>query len=197
MLPVLVLYATREGQSRRIAEHAAAGLRRKQLAVELLNAAELPAEVALERYAGALLVAPVHIGKHAREMRRFVRARRAELERLPVRFLSVSLSQAGVENAQASDAQRQKAAHDVEYLTGLLCKDTGFPASKVVPVAGRLAYTQYSFLERLVMRRIAKLSGGSTDTTRDHVYTDYAALDRHVDAFSALLAPPAQLAHGA
>lgn len=190
MLPVLVLYATREGQSRRIADHAASRLRRKQLAVRVLNAAELPPAFGLDGYAGALLVAPVHVGRHAREMRAFLRGWRAELERLPVRLLSVSLSQAGVEDAQASDAQRDKAARDVAHLVDVLRQDTGFAASKISPVAGALAYTQYSFFKRLVMRRIAKLAGGATDTSRDHVYTDYARVDAIVDEFAAQLSPP-------
>jgi menaquinone-dependent protoporphyrinogen oxidase len=197
MLPVLVLYATREGQSRRIASHVAARLRRKQLTAQILNAAELPQSFSLERYSGALLVAPVHVGRHAREMRSFVRAQRAALDRMPLRLLSVSLSQAGVEDAQASDAQREKAARDVQYLIDVLCKDTGLPASKIAPVAGALAYTQYSFFKRLVMRRIAKQAGGSTDTSRDHVYTDFARLDALVDEFAEQLPQPVQHALGA
>jgi menaquinone-dependent protoporphyrinogen oxidase len=31
------------------------------------------------------------------------------------------------------------------------------------------------------MKRIARASGGSTDTSRDHEYTDWEALDRLVD----------------
>jgi menaquinone-dependent protoporphyrinogen oxidase len=197
MPPVLVLYATREGQSRRIAKYAAARLRRRALAVQILDVAELPPGFKFQHYAGALLVAPVHAGLHAREMRRFLSARRAELEQLPARLLSVSLSQAGVEMANASDAQRAKAAQDVQQLIALLGKQTGFAASKVAPVAGALAYTQYSFFKRLLMRHIAKQAGGATDTSRNHVYTDFGRLDRIVDEFAAQLSPPLQPALGA
>jgi len=38
-------------------------------------------------------------------------------------------------------------------------------------------YTKYNFLVRLVMKRIAREAGASTDTAHDHVYTDWAALD--------------------
>ena len=40
----------------------------------------------------------------------------------------------------------------------------------------------------------AKRAGGSTDTSRDHVYTDWAALDRFVDGFVKATAPPAERA---
>jgi menaquinone-dependent protoporphyrinogen oxidase len=192
MLPVLVLYATREGQSRRIAEHAAARLRRKGLAVQTHDARALPAGFALSEYVGVLLVAPVHVGRHPKEMLQFLRAHRTELTNLPSRLLSVSLSQAGVENALASSAQRSEAAVDVQGLIAALYKDTGFCAGKVSPVAGALAYRQYSFFKRMVMRYIASQAGGATDTSRDHVYTDYAKLDSIVDEFAEQLATPAE-----
>jgi menaquinone-dependent protoporphyrinogen IX oxidase len=39
------------------------------------------------------------------------------------------------------------------------------------------------------MKQIAARAGGSTDTSRDHVYTDWAALDRLVDEFASALQP--------
>ena len=44
----------------------------------------------------------------------------------------------------------------------------------------RLLYTQYNVLIRFVMKRIAKHAGGATDTSRDHEYTDWVALDQFV-----------------
>ena len=48
-------------------------------------------------------------------------------------------------------------------------------------------YTKYNFLVRLVMKYIAKSEGASTDVSRDHVYTDWAALDILADDVTALL----------
>jgi menaquinone-dependent protoporphyrinogen oxidase len=100
---------------------------------------------------------------------------------------SVSLSQAGVELGSASAAQRAKAEGDVKFLIDKLAQRTGWPRAKVVPVAGCLAYSRYGFFTRLAMRRIARAAGGSTDTSRDHVYTNVAALDRSVDTFVAAI----------
>ncbi len=44
--------------------------------------------------------------------------------------------------------------------------DTGWRPEHVVPVAGALRYTQYNFLVRLVMKRIARQAGGSTSGGR-------------------------------
>ena len=61
--------------------------------------------------------------------------------------------------------------------------ETGWYPTATKPVAGALTYTKYSFIMRLVMKRIARAARGSTDTRRDHVYTDWAALDRFVADF--------------
>jgi menaquinone-dependent protoporphyrinogen oxidase len=43
------------------------------------------------------------------------------------------------------------------------------------------------------MKRIARKSGGSTDTSRDHDYTDWAALDLFVQEFVEAIFPSALL----
>ena len=44
--------------------------------------------------------------------------------------------------------------------------------------AGALRYSRYGWLKRRLMRSIARREGGDTDTSRDHVYTDWDAVDR-------------------
>lgn len=58
----------------------------------------------------------------------------------------------------------------------------GWNPSIVATIAGRLAYTQYGFLKRWIMRAIASREGGATDTTRDHEYTDWTTVERLADA---------------
>jgi menaquinone-dependent protoporphyrinogen oxidase len=60
---------------------------------------------------------------------------------------------------------------------------------KAVP--GALLYAQYNFLIRFIMKRISEASGGSTDTSRDHIYTDWRGLDGFVTGFIVQLYPPA------
>ena len=45
-------------------------------------------------------------------------------------------------------------------------------------VTGRLAYREYNFLVRFLIKRIAKKEGGPTDTSRDHELTDWDEVDR-------------------
>ena len=191
MSAVAVLYATREGQTRRIAEHLATALRARGFAVDVLDVArELPPGFDLARYAKAVLAASVHIGKHERSMLEFVRKHRAGLERMPCAFLSVSLSQAGAEDARASSRRRKRAAANVAKMIEDFLHRARWRPQRVLPVAGALLYRQYGVLVRWMMLFIARLVGASTDASRDHEYTDWQALDR----FAAELAQDAATA---
>ena len=183
MKPILILYATREGQARRIAEHLAATVRSRGGAAEVVDASRVPPGFSLDAYAGAILCASVHVGKHEAEMSKFVKQHRDELERMPAAFLSVSLSEAGAEAEGATPEQRTRSAAEAQRMIDAFLEETGWHPSKIRAVAGALMYTKYNFLVRFVMKQIARQAGGSTDTSRDHEYTDWEALDKLVDEF--------------
>lgn len=188
---VVVLYATREGQARRIAEHAASTLRAAGLEVDVHDVGHLPPELALGGYAAAVLASSVHLHRHEREMVAFVKAHRAELERLPTAFLSVSLSEAGAERLASTPAQRAKGARGAGAMLEAFFRETGWRATHAWPVAGALLYPKYGPVTRLVMREIARLSGGDTDTSRSYEYTDWEALDRFMEQLvERIHAPP-------
>ncbi len=181
MKPVLILFATREGQTRRIAEHLAATIRARGYLADVVDAADLPSEFSVEDYQAAVIAASVHREKHEKEMISFVRDFRGGLECMPAVFLSVSLSEAGAEDAAATPEHRAQAAADVQKMIDAFLKETGWHPSKVRAAAGALSYTKYNFLTRFVMKRIAKAQGASTDTSRDHELTDWEALDHIAD----------------
>lgn len=184
MKPLLVVYATREGHTRRIAEHVAATIRARGEEVDVVDAANLPPGLDVSRYRGVVLAASLHIGKHEREMVDFVKANRAALERIQSAFLSVSLTEAGVEDRTAPFELRAKAAEDVKRVVDAFLHETGLHPSRVWPVAGALMYREYGVIKRFVMKLIAKRTGGDTDTSRDHDLTDWEALDGFVAAMA-------------
>jgi menaquinone-dependent protoporphyrinogen oxidase len=49
--------------------------------------------------------------------------------------------------------------------------------ARIVSVAGRLAYREYGFFIRWVMKRIAKKEGAPTDTSRDYELTNWEEVD--------------------
>jgi menaquinone-dependent protoporphyrinogen oxidase len=174
---IAVFYATREGQTRRIAEYVATALRSRGLQVDVFDVGgALPEGLDVARYAAVVLAASIHMGKHERSMIRFVRARRAALERLPTAFLSVSLSQAAVEDPQANPVRKRRAAAEVAKTVERFVGTTRFRPTRVQPVAGALLYRRYGVGLRLLMRFISGVVGASTDTSRDHEYTDWKVL---------------------
>jgi len=183
MKPVLVLYATREGQTRRIAEHIFSSLTAHGVEGSLVDAARIPSGFSLDKYSGVLVSASVHGGKHESEVRQFVKFHRAELENMPTAFLSVSLSEAGAEDTTATPEHRAQAAADAERMIDGFLAETGWHPGRIKAVAGALAFTKYNFLLRFVMKRIAQKAGGSTATSKDHQYTNWSDLDHFIDEF--------------
>lgn len=183
-----ILYATREGHTRKVAEHLAEALRRRWLCgVELRNILDQQDEIRLDEFSTVILAASVHGGKHEPEMVQFVKKHRDELEKIPTAFLSVSLSEAGAEQSTKTPEQHARFIADVEKILNVFFEQTDWRPKYVRPVAGALLYSKYNFLVRFVMKQISKKSGGDTDTSRDYVYTDWLALDRFADELVAAL----------
>lgn len=180
MKPILLLYATREGQTKRIAEHIASTIRAQGRESQLADVAEQVQEFDLQAYGAVILAASVHMGKHEPEMVRFVETHRHALEQLPTVFLSTSMTEAAAELESNPEAVRDRAHAEAERAIDEFFAATGFRANSHKAVAGALRYTQYNWLVRLVMKHISKTEGVSTDTSRDHEYTDWVDLDRFI-----------------
>lgn len=181
MKPILILYATREGQTRRIAEHLAATARTRGFEADVIRVDKIPAGFSLDSYSAALLAASVHLHKHEPEMMKFVTNNLASLERIPTVFLSVSLAEAGAEDPSASAERRAQSAADAEKMIQAFLEETGWHPRHIRAIAGALRYSQYNFAVRFVMKRIARQAGAPTDSSRDYEFTDWEALDRILD----------------
>ena len=180
---VAVFFATREGHTQRIAERIAADLLFLGFDVDLLPVRQR-VPFPLSNYTAAVLAASVHAGSHEKEMVRFVKSYRAELERMTTAFLSVTLSEAGAEMTDKTPAEHAQFALDVDRMLRKFFNETGWLPTLSKPVAGALLYTRYNFLVRPMMKRIAKKAGAATDTSRDYDYTDWIGLDKFVDEFA-------------
>ena len=184
MKAIGVFYATREGQTQRIAERVAANLRLRGLTVHVRNVQLLPATLNLDECAAVVLAASVHAGEHESEMVRFVKKHVVQLDQLPTAFLSVTLSEAGAERIDASAQEHARFEADVNKMLDHFFDQTGWHPKHVKPVAGALLYTKYNFIVRFIMKRIAKKAGAATDTSRDYEYTDWLSLNRFIDEFA-------------
>jgi menaquinone-dependent protoporphyrinogen oxidase len=184
MKPLLIVYATREGHTHLIASHIGEALTARGFPVEVRDARDVEGTTLdPSPYAGAILAASVHLGRHEKEMAHFIQRNHAALDQLPTAFLSVSLAAAAAQDETRPAEQRAEVTRALAKTADALFEETGWNPARVQFVAGALMYTKYNAIVRWVMKRIARAEGTSTDTAHDHVYTDWEGVDRFVDEF--------------
>lgn len=174
MSRILILYASREGHTARIAARIAQRLRESGHDVESRAADGASARPDFAAYGAVIVGASIHYGAHPRALRSLLRRHRAVLAVRPTAFFSVSLSGGGP-GAKPAAAQR--------YLETFLRRTDWRPA-QTASFAGALQYSKYGPFKRRLMRMIVGFAGGDTDMSRDYEYTDWAAVDRFADDFA-------------
>lgn len=174
-----MLYGTSAGHSAKVAAAAAETLLEAGLLTETVNAAQRPPDA--DAYDAVLVVAPVHAGNYPPAVRSWVRRHARALNAQPSAFVSVCL---GVLQGDP------KVQRDLDDIRQRFLAKTGWTPNSVTAVAGALMYSRYNLVERIMMKRIAAQAGGSTDTSRDVEYTDWAELERFVRGFAGRLKVP-------
>jgi len=167
MKRIPVFFATTEGHTRRIAETIASVLREQGFQSEAVSISDSATPYAWSTAVNAVVGASLHIGRHQACAGKFVRREAQQLNARPAAFFSVSLS------AGSRNPDEVAAAGDI---ASRFLQATGWQPHRVACFPGKLAYTQYGFLKRWIMRRIAEREGGPTDTSRDHDLTNWAAV---------------------
>ena len=175
---ILIVYATTDGQTRKIARFAANHLTDLGPSVEMLNAADAEG-LDLARFDAVILAASLHAGGFQKEMIAFAKANAPALNAKPTLFLPVSLSAAGDD------------AEDWDGLT--TCVEKFLTATSWAPfrtqhVAGAFRFTEYDFFRAWAMRRIAAQKGEVVDPHGDKEYTDWTALAATLTGWQAGLA---------
>ncbi|PYO88358.1 MAG: protoporphyrinogen oxidase [Gemmatimonadetes bacterium] len=164
MKQILIVYGTTDGHTRKIAEVLAENLRAERCSVDLLDAGGSLRRLSPEGYDGVIVAASVHIGSYQSGVTRWVRTYAAMLNDMPTAFLSVCL---------AVLEPNAKTRREVANILERFFARTGWQPLVSKPIGGAVRYTHDGWLKRRMMKRIVGKAGGSTDTTRDHEYTDW------------------------
>jgi len=175
-MKVLLVYGTTEGQTEKVVKFMAQRLTRQgHLALSMrAGVAQPPRDVA--EFDVVVVAASVRAGRYQPGVVHYVRQHLAAIGTKPNAFVSVSLA---------------AASHDPDDLAGLkkcvagFCHATGWTPGQIHHVAGAFRYTQYGFVTRWMMKRIATRKGVSTDTSRDLELTDWDEVARVADALTA------------
>jgi menaquinone-dependent protoporphyrinogen oxidase len=162
---ILIVYGTTYGQTEKIVRRIDRELAKQGHDVSVFQGDQLPPELSLGVHAAVLIAASLIAGKHQRYIREFVRRHADQLNAVPSAFISVS--------ASAADSPDLARAGAESFL-----RQTSWHPMFVQCFAGSLAYTQYRWWLRWIMKHISRSHGGPTDTSRDHELTDWEAVDR-------------------
>lgn len=173
----LLIYATTEGQTRKIVEFVAGQLKNLSHEVELLNSARRLLALEISDYDAVIIAGSVHQRIHQESVTNFVIAHREQLKKLPVLFISVSLS-------IAFDGGGDEAQKYVDMLVDY----TGFNPTSSLLVAGALRFDEYDFfmeqiVEFVVLKDQENINSDKEFTDWDKLTGDIAGFARAVSVF--------------
>ena len=177
MSSFLVLYGTDEGQTAKIAERITATISERGHEASAIDVRDRPDSFTLEVHDAVVVGASIHVGKHQEEVRDLITDNRDTLSEMPTAFFQVSLS-------SANEEKREEAAGYVEsFLT-----ETGWHPDRIGQFGGALRFSEYGFLKRLMMKRIAKdLLTEERAPNGDVEFTDWDAVDAFAADFAAFV----------
>jgi menaquinone-dependent protoporphyrinogen oxidase len=179
MSRILVVYGSKYGQTERVAYRIGGILMDAGHVVDIYRGDRLPHALSLADYDGVLVAASVLMGHHQRYIRGFAGRHAGRLNGAPSAFVSVC-------GAAGGDPRQAQA-----YIDALL-RETGWHPTIARSFTGAVAYTQYGWLFRHILKLINRRKGLPTDTSRDWDFTDWNEVERFAKELAVTLAlPPA------
>ena len=171
---ILILFASKEGQTEKIAHFIAAVIRHHGHQATTQLGEHLPKDFNTEQFDAAIIGGSIHMGKYPAYLHKFVTAHREWLSQVPSAFFTVCMA------IHSIHEKEQVAARS---LGQDFVEKTAWQPTLIATFAGAVKYTQYGFITRKIMQLISKKEGGSTDTSQDHEYTDWDAVTKFTEQF--------------
>ena len=169
---VMIIYATIEGQTGKIAKFAEKLTRDAGHEVSIVDSRERMSDLELEGIDAVILAAPVHERRHPLPFEVVLSANTKELEKRRTLMLSISLNAAFPEGRE--EAQ--------EYLTEMKMRAEFTPDEEML-VAGAIRSDKYDYFASQIVQHVV-LRGREVDANADeHEFTDWDALTAKIGAF--------------
>ncbi|SFD35773.1 menaquinone-dependent protoporphyrinogen IX dehydrogenase [Pragia fontium] len=174
-MKALLIYSSREGQTKAIVSYIANELR-EGIEVDLYNIDDMP-EINFSDYNGVLIGASIRYGHFHKAFKTFVDKHYEILNQMPTAFVSVSLIA-----RKAEKQSPQTNSYTRKYLLATRWKPTLCGV-----FAGALRYPRYTWIDRVMIQLIMKMTDGETDSSKEIEYTDWAQVKRFGAEFGRLI----------
>ncbi|GFN46226.1 menaquinone-dependent protoporphyrinogen IX dehydrogenase [Candidatus Regiella insecticola] len=170
-MKVLILYASRDGQTQKIATYIANQL--PKMAICEIQALSSSTEIDLAQYQQIMIGASVHYGHFSSVLNTFIKRHIAQLDQLPGAFFAVNLTARKLE---------KRSPQTNTYVSKFLSRTPWQPKLCAV-FAGALRYPQYSWFDRVIIQFIMRITGGETQTDKEVEYTDWQQVNHFSQDF--------------
>lgn len=171
MEKIAIVFASKGGQTRKIAGYMAERARAAGHAVQLIDASD--PEALKPGTTLVLLGSPVYRGKFLKPVMAWAKAHREFLRHSTSGLFTVSLN--------AADRHATARKDDARLLREFMEK-CGWVPDYAASIAGALNYLDYNWLLRRIMRSISAKAGGDVDMSANYDYTDWRQIDGFLDA---------------
>lgn len=163
----LILFSTRDGQTREIASYIASELKELGVESDVVNLHRTK-DIAWDNYERVVIGASIRYGHYHSSVAAFVKKHQQALNSIPSAFFSVNL---------VARKPEKRSPQTNSYTRKFLLTSPWQPNHCAV-FAGALRYPRYRWYDRMMIRLIMKMTGGETDISKEVVYTDWAQVAR-------------------
>jgi len=173
-MKALILYSTRDGQTREIAARIAQTLVPQQLC-DVQDLAETR-QIDWSQYDRVLIGASIRYGHFDAALMKFIARHLQALQQRASGFFSVNLT------ARKAD----KRTPQTNAYTRKFLEQSPWQPDCCAVFAGALRYPRYRWFDRVMIQLIMRMTGGETDTSKEVEYTDWSAVSAFAHEFAQL-----------
>ena len=163
-----ILYSSVDGQTLKICKQIATHIENKGFKTELFDISDFENDIS--KYSNFIIGASIRYGKHNKKVTEFIEKHQNELEKTNSAFFSVNLVA----------RKPEKSSFDTNPYVIKFFNSIDWQPKIIDVFAGRLDYQSYSFVDRMLIKMIMKMTHGPTKTDQPIEFTDW----NRVKAFS-------------
>jgi menaquinone-dependent protoporphyrinogen oxidase len=171
---ILIAFASKEGQTEKIAEFIAKALGRQGHQATTMQCRHLPKDFSIESYEAVIIGGPIRMGKYPGYLQKFVAHHLDWLNRVPSALFTVCM---------AIESKNEKDRVTARSYGQNFSQVTHWQPRLMETFAGAVKYTQYGLITRYIMRSISKKEDRDTDTSQDYEYTDWGKVTQFTEQF--------------